>query len=119
MHTIRLLAAVCLAVILAGCLGPRLTSVPGVYDVTVQPVHTLGREINAIDVRPVHDRHPGYLVVFATGDDGWLGTSHAVFRHLAEQGYTILLSMGDQESDLAGGYAEKTFKLPNPVYYLP
>jgi hypothetical protein len=27
--------------------------------------------------------------------------------------------MGDQESDLSGGYAEKTFKLPNPVYFLP
>ena len=41
-------------------------------------------------------------------------------RHkLAELGYTILLSMGDQESDLRGGYAEKTFKLPNPVYFLP
>jgi acid phosphatase len=40
-------------------------------------------------------------------------------RRLAEQGYTILLSMGDQQSDLDGGYAEKTFKLPNPVYFLP
>ena len=36
-----------------------------------------------------------------------------------QQGYTILLSLGDQESDLTGGYAERTFKLPNPVYYLP
>jgi predicted secreted acid phosphatase len=40
-------------------------------------------------------------------------------RKLAEQGYTIILTMGDQESDLRGGYAEKTFKLPNPVYFLP
>jgi len=40
-------------------------------------------------------------------------------RKIAEQGYTIVLSLGDQESDLAGGYAERTFKLPNPVYYLP
>jgi acid phosphatase len=40
-------------------------------------------------------------------------------RKIAEQGYTILLSMGDQQSDLLGGYAEKTFKLPNPVYFLP
>jgi acid phosphatase len=40
-------------------------------------------------------------------------------RKIAEQGYTILLSMGDQQSDLAGGFAERTFKLPNPVYYLP
>ena len=40
-------------------------------------------------------------------------------RKLTEQGYTIVLSLGDQDSDLIGGYAEKTFKLPNPVYYLP
>jgi acid phosphatase len=40
-------------------------------------------------------------------------------RKIAEQGYTIILSMGDQQSDLAGGFAERTFKLPNPVYYLP
>lgn len=35
---------------------------------------------------------------------------------LAEQGYTILATVGDQESDLKGGYAQKTFKLPNPFY---
>jgi predicted secreted acid phosphatase len=40
-------------------------------------------------------------------------------RKLEEQGYTVLLSIGDQQSDLAGGYAERTFKLPNPVYFLP
>lgn len=38
---------------------------------------------------------------------------------LAGEGYTIVLSMGDQRSDLDGGSAERTFKLPNPVYYLP
>jgi predicted secreted acid phosphatase len=42
-----------------------------------------------------------------------------VRRRIAEEGYTVILSMGDQESDLRGGYAEKTFKLPNPVYFLP
>jgi acid phosphatase len=40
-------------------------------------------------------------------------------RKLTEEGYTILLSIGDQQSDLSGGYAERTFKLPNPVYFLP
>jgi predicted secreted acid phosphatase len=40
-------------------------------------------------------------------------------RKITEQGYSILLSMGDQQSDLDGGYAERTFKLPNPVYFLP
>jgi hypothetical protein len=27
--------------------------------------------------------------------------------------------LGDQNSDLTGGYAERGFKLPNPYYYLP
>ena len=40
-------------------------------------------------------------------------------RKITEQKYTIILNVGDQESDLKGGYAERTFKLPNPVYYLP
>jgi predicted secreted acid phosphatase len=40
-------------------------------------------------------------------------------KKIADRGYTILLAMGDQQSDLTGGYAERTFKLPNPVYFLP
>lgn len=40
-------------------------------------------------------------------------------QRLSAEGYTVLLSMGDQQSDLDGGFAERTFKLPNPVYYLP
>ncbi|MDP3268196.1 MAG: HAD family acid phosphatase [Legionella sp.] len=38
---------------------------------------------------------------------------------IAKQGYTIVASIGDQYSDIKGGYAEKGFKLPNPFYYLP
>lgn len=36
-----------------------------------------------------------------------------------QQGYTIIATIGDQYSDLKGGYAEQGFKLPNPYYYLP
>lgn len=39
-------------------------------------------------------------------------------RKITVQGYTILLNLGDQESDLKGGFAERTFKLPNPVYFV-
>jgi predicted secreted acid phosphatase len=38
---------------------------------------------------------------------------------IVQQGYTIVLNMGDQQSDLAGGYAERTFKVPDPFYYIP
>jgi predicted secreted acid phosphatase len=43
----------------------------------------------------------------------------SVRKMIASQGYTIIASIGDQYSDLKGGYAEKTFKLPNPYYYIP
>lgn len=39
-------------------------------------------------------------------------------RLITEKGYTIIASIGDQASDLSGGYAQKTFKLPNPFYYI-
>lgn len=37
-------------------------------------------------------------------------------RKLAAEGYLIIANIGDQNSDLAGGYAERVFKLPNPFY---
>ena len=39
--------------------------------------------------------------------------------HIESLGYDIVGNFGDQYSDLSGGYADKTFKLPNPMYYLP
>ncbi|MFI4962734.1 MAG: HAD family acid phosphatase [Legionellales bacterium] len=38
---------------------------------------------------------------------------------ITQKGYTIIASIGDQYSDIKGGYAQKGFKLPNPFYYLP
>ncbi len=38
---------------------------------------------------------------------------------IAAAGYTIIANIGDQHSDLAGGYAERAYKLPNPFYYIP
>ncbi|OKL46635.1 hypothetical protein BSR29_07390 [Boudabousia liubingyangii] len=40
-------------------------------------------------------------------------------QHLMDQGYRIVGSFGDQWSDLQGGRADHTYKLPNPAYYLP
>lgn len=38
---------------------------------------------------------------------------------IEQEGYRIILSLGDQQSDLDGGCAERGFKLPNPVYFIP
>ena len=43
----------------------------------------------------------------------------ATRAYIESLGYDIVADFGDQYSDLVGGYADRTFKLPNPSYYLP
>jgi acid phosphatase len=40
-------------------------------------------------------------------------------KKLTDQGYVIAVNVGDQMSDLDGGHAERTYKLPNPFYLVP
>ncbi|PIU45680.1 MAG: hypothetical protein COS95_02525 [Ignavibacteriales bacterium CG07_land_8_20_14_0_80_59_12] len=40
-------------------------------------------------------------------------------KEIQEKGFTILATISDQYSDLLGGYAQRTFKLPDPMYSLP
>ena len=42
-----------------------------------------------------------------------------VRAHIESLGFDIVGNFGDQFSDLEGGFADKTFKLPNPNYFLP
>lgn len=42
-----------------------------------------------------------------------------VRAHIESLGWDIVANFGDQFSDLTGGFADKTFKLPNPNYFLP
>lgn len=59
-------------------------------------------------LRPESD-HNQSVVPFKSG----------VRRMLVEQGrHDIILNIGDQHSDLDGGYARHRVKLPNPFYYL-
>ena len=39
-------------------------------------------------------------------------------RALQREGLTIVANVGDQRSDLTGGAAQRTFKLPNPMYLI-
>ncbi|MER5180601.1 HAD family acid phosphatase [Streptomyces sp. NPDC002896] len=39
-------------------------------------------------------------------------------KHIESLGYDIVANFGDQYSDLEGGYADKTYKFPNPTYYV-
>jgi acid phosphatase len=37
-------------------------------------------------------------------------------KRIQKRGYKIIANVGDQQSDLKGGYSERTYKLPNPIY---
>jgi acid phosphatase len=43
----------------------------------------------------------------------------AMRQNLVDEGFTIVLNIGDQASDLAGCCSERSFKLPNPFYLVP
>jgi hypothetical protein len=40
-------------------------------------------------------------------------------QHLESLGFEIVGNFGDQFSDLVGGFADLTFKVPNPMYFIP
>src|SRR3954469_4398497 len=73
--------------------------------------------------KPAVANYPDYLKAACAGDpNGACTTIHyksATRAHIESLGYDIVGNFGDQFSDLKGGYANRTFKLPNPNYFLP
>ncbi|TWB42712.1 HAD family acid phosphatase [Nitrospirillum pindoramense] len=84
--------------------------------------------------RPETEREATARNLTAAGYEGWAGLvlrtpgthnpSAADYKaaeraRIEAQGYTIIANMGDQDSDLVGGHAERGFKLPNPFYFIP
>jgi predicted secreted acid phosphatase len=84
---------------------------------------TLPTGEDGLFTHPPVAEYPDYLAAACSGDaDGTCTTIHyksATRAHLAAHGYHIVASFGDQHSDLEGGYADRTFKLPNPNYLIP
>jgi predicted secreted acid phosphatase len=48
-----------------------------------------------------------------------VGYKSGARKKIQRKGYRILANLGDQRSDLKGGYSLKTYKLPNPMYFTP
>jgi len=73
--------------------------------------------------KPAVADYPAYLKQACVGDpNGSCTTIHyksATRAHIESLGYDIVANVGDQFSDLKGGHADATFKIPNPTYYLP
>ncbi len=40
-------------------------------------------------------------------------------KKIEQSGYFIIANIGDQQSDLEGGFAKCRFKLPDPFYFIP
>jgi hypothetical protein len=73
--------------------------------------------------KPAVADYPAYLKTACAADpNGSCTTIHyksATRAHIESLGYDIVGNFGDQFSDLTGGHADRTFKLPNPSYFLP
>jgi predicted secreted acid phosphatase len=94
----------------------------------------LGVSVFFITGRPDVERAATEANLRSAGYDGWTALvmrppgltlkSTADFKapergKIAAQGYTIIVNVGDQPSDLAGGFAERGFLVPNPFYRIP
>ena len=63
---------------------------------------------------------PAYLTCVAAPTCTTVEYKAGTRKHIEQDlGYDIALNVGDQWSDLQGGYADHYLKLPNPTYYLP
>lgn len=56
------------------------------------------------------------LKPFDAGTEAFKASTRAAIE---QRGYDIVANVGDQESDLDGGHADRAFKLPNPFYFIP
>ncbi len=113
---------------------------PTTKDPAIQPVLELYKLAKALGVKTffITGRTEGQRAFTAAnltevGYEGWVELimkpdgskdSAMVFKPAKRQaivnhGYTIVLNIGDQTSDLAGCCAERSFKLPNPFYLVP
>jgi hypothetical protein len=84
---------------------------------------TLSDGEDGLFTKPAVADYPDYLKTACANDpNGSCTTIHyksATRAHIESLGYDIVGNFGDQFSDLTGGFADRTFKMPNPNYFLP
>jgi hypothetical protein len=84
---------------------------------------TLRNGEDGLFTKPDVTAYPDYLTTACAADPGGKCTTihykSATRAHIESLGYDIVANFGDQYSDLKGGHADRTFKLPNPNYFLP
>jgi hypothetical protein len=101
-----------------------------IYFLTGRPIsQTAGTIANltaaGYDVDPTHV----YLKDASGATEPWLAScaptcttvqyKSLTRQHIESLGVDIVANFGDQFSDLKGGFADSTYKIPNPMYFLP
>ena len=78
------------------------------------------RDVTALNLKKAGYTHWDGLILRSGEFETKLALEYktAMRKKITEEGYHIVLNVGDQESDLQGGFADKTIKLPNPYYYI-
>jgi fermentation-respiration switch protein FrsA (DUF1100 family) len=89
LRRLRPVALAGLALLGLACGGLHLDSEPGVFDVRQQRLEMPHGSLMFTYVTPAAPKPPIYLVVFASGDAGWMGSSGLVYEHLAHSGYYV------------------------------
>jgi hypothetical protein len=106
----------------AATLGNLTSDGVGVDAGYVAPT-TLSDGEDGLFTKPAVADYPAYLKAACASDlNGSCTTIHyksATRAHIESLGYDIVANFGDQFSDLTGGFADRTFKMPNPNYFLP
>ena len=108
---------------------PAIEPTRNLYDLAVSkgvtPFFITGRPTSLATVADTNLKEAGYggdftLITKAPGAGTTIAYKSGERARIEEDlGYKILINIGDQDSDLAGGHAVRAFKLPNPMYYIP
>jgi len=107
------LEAVCGVFRMARRLGVEIVVITGRPEhqraATIENLRRVGCGDYAILICEPEKAAPATMAAFKTAER----------RRLVHDGWVIIANVGDQRSDLEGGYAERVFKLPNPFYLTP
>lgn len=91
-----------------------------VFFVTGRPTGL--RDVTVANLRRARFRGPLHLVLRPTdtlSDPSVVPYKSAARRDIQRRGFRILVNVGDQRSDLAGGHARRRVRVPNPMYVIP
>ena len=86
MDLVRRIGAFALVAAAIPAWGGPPASKPGVFEARTETVTFPRGELHLTLVTPAKPKPPALLVLFASGDAGWMGACGAIFEHLAESG---------------------------------